>query len=144
MFADTVLKSNFIENNVWYLQGDKVGEGQSLNVLTPGRYILEADTLGCVSRDTLDIIVMTSELDISENLIVYPNPFDKDLYIKDFKEGVNEVEIYDNLGKVVFKHMVKEGEKPVSFDLEPLPPGCYTLAVSSRSRKKIFRIVKSP
>jgi hypothetical protein len=144
MVTDTVLASNYSNNNLWYHQGEKVGGGRYLSITASGSYILEVDSLGCFSRDTLEIIVMNLETPVGKSLIVYPNPSNKDIYIEDLKEMVVKIEIVNDMGQLALQQEGRTDQRLYRLGLEMLSPGRYTLIVLTRFGKKIFRIVRSP
>lgn len=97
---------------------------------------------GCSSSyDTLIYFQFTdlSEL-FNDNLVVYPNPFDSYISLKGLEDNVAEVNVIDQIGKLVGSYKIKGGEKIDLFDLKS---GVYLVEIQLNDTKIMKRIIKN-
>ena len=95
----------------------------------------EAALIKMLYRDIIPV-----EATASDNLIIYPNPFDKAICVEYSGEELKSLALYDQSGRRVFQKTV-EG---FNVCVEPnLPPGTYALVIEIANGKKYSKkIVK--
>ena len=144
VIGDTVLTSNFSENNSWYLNEKKIdGEtGSSLTLDHSGVYILRVDTLDCISEDTFEYILLNVEPSSTE--IFYPNPVQGTLLIRDSGNVVRGMEVFDTSGKRVLRweQSQKVPSTVYSIDVHNLPDGIYVGVLTTSRGKRVLRFGK--
>ncbi|NIF05558.1 S8 family serine peptidase [Chryseobacterium sp. Tr-659] len=94
-----------------------------------------ANSTTCYSLNisaTAPITAGTSAGAINTNAAIYPNPADKEITVRDAKEGDNYI-IYDYSGKVMKQGSVIRGK----VDLHTVHPGNYILKVNNKAYKFI-------
>lgn len=95
-------------------------------------------TMGMLYQTVLQVLGV-NELQ-KENLKIYPNPTTDFVYVKlDSKTKIEEAEVYDTAGRLVFKAKL-ESDK---LDLRNLNPGIYMLSFKNPEIKPI-KIIKKP
>jgi hypothetical protein len=144
MFADSLLASNYVFNNVWIFNSDTVKSagGQYLPLENPGIYTLITDTLGCRSTATFEYLPLLAE-GYRDQLYAYPNPASEVLMIGTTSQSEGSVDIVDGNGKVVIKGPEKLSERrehPIV--VRELAEGIYFVLVSSSGNKKMIRFIK--
>ena len=90
--------------------------------------------------DTIDSNKLVLGNEIKGNIYVYPNPFEKEITIKE-EEQINEVLIFDALGQKVF-HNKKNVFNLMKINLEQLTAGTYYLTLKNDSKYYIKKIHK--
>ncbi len=95
-------------------------------------------TMGMLYQTVLQVLGV-NELQ-KENRKIYPNPTTDFVYVKlDSKTKIEEAEVYDTAGRLVFKAKL-ESDK---LDLRNLNPGIYMLSFKNPEIKPI-KIIKKP
>ncbi|WP_267402610.1 MULTISPECIES: T9SS type A sorting domain-containing protein [unclassified Chryseobacterium] len=95
-------------------------------------------TMGMLYQTVLQVLGV-NELQ-KENRKIYPNPTTDFVYVKlDSKTKIEEAEVYDTAGRLVFKAKL-ESDK---LDLRNLNPGIYMLSFKNSEIKPI-KIIKKP
>lgn len=102
---------------------------------------------GCAYTDTIIVNITSvgiSVLSKTENILIYPNPVQDNLFIKlpeNFSEPVF-VTIYNEKGKELFKSD-KHVADVIKIDLTQYAKGVYFVAVESNNKKEISKIIKN-
>jgi hypothetical protein len=102
------------------------------------------DKYGCFSSDTIRLIYTNSEdLQLNDDISVFPNPFDKYLNInpKQDLRGDILVKIINTEGKAVLEKLL-EGEKLDKLDVGFLKPGMYIFEVTNNKHTQTSKILK--
>jgi len=95
-------------------------------------------TMGIVYQSVLQVLGI-AELE-KDNVKIYPNPTTDFIYVKlSSKSKIEDAEIYDLSGKLVFKTKL-ESDK---LDLRSLPQGIYMIVFKNSDLKPI-KIIKKP
>ncbi|MCZ2392695.1 MAG: right-handed parallel beta-helix repeat-containing protein [Chitinophagales bacterium] len=78
---------------------------------------------------------------LAPDFSVYPNPSKGDFTItaKDMTTPTAKIQIFDELGRMIFNHQIKEGKN--SIHLEHLPSGTYILNINSSLNTNIQKII---
>ena len=135
-------------NTINWTFGDgntSVGDSVIHNFSNEGIYqvtMTSTNSYGCSSSyDTLIYFQFTeiSEL-FSENVEVYPNPFDSYISLKGLENNVAGINVIDQIGKLVGSYKIKEGEKIDLFDLKS---GVYLVEIQLNDTKIVRRIIKN-
>lgn len=109
----------------WYLNNVAISSSNNdtLSISSNGQYFVTyANEMGClIHSDTISI----STIGISENqnlneVLLYPNPISKHLFINSFPHLVDRIEIYDLLG-----HLIISCNTSSTIDVENLIPNIY-------------------
>jgi len=138
---------------VWYTEGcgvNRIGSGPTI-IVTPTvktTYYVQATACGssttCKSI-TIDLATALDNVSISENIKIIPNPTKGKFDVLDLEVmgGDFEVQIFDNLGKIVFESKVSRVVKNISLDLSALPDGMYIVKLLNKDisiQKKVNKI----
>jgi hypothetical protein len=102
------------------------------------------DKYGCFSSDTIRLIYTNSEdLQLNDDISVFPTPFDKYLNInpKQDLRGDILVKIINTEGKAVLEKLL-EGEKLDKLDVGFLKPGMYIFEVTNNKHTQTSKILK--
>ncbi|WP_326984082.1 T9SS type A sorting domain-containing protein [Chryseobacterium sp. MYb264] len=95
-------------------------------------------TMGMLYQTVLQVLGVT-ELQ-KDNVKIYPNPTTDFVYVKlDSKTKIEEAEVYDTAGRLVFKAKLESGK----LDLRTLQSGIYMLSFKNPEIKPI-KIIKKP
>jgi len=144
IISDSVLISSYAENNQWYWNGKPLaGETNdtlifNLDVLGHGYiYVEYADSIGCTSESS--IIVSTKEIEKSERIKIFPNPFSNNLYIELFANNKITLEIFNLTGNSVLK---REMTYSGFIDLTFLPCDIYCLKITGDNLYETKKIIK--
>ncbi|MEL7122608.1 MAG: T9SS type A sorting domain-containing protein, partial [Bacteroidota bacterium] len=112
------------------------------------KFAVDGMQSGEYALSTLDPSTSTKEIDLSESLVVYPNPVNGDqlaIELGNTVDGNITIQMFDMMGRVVFfQEDVKSGFFfQDNLDLSNVPKGVYTLKVLQnnqyRSVKKVIR-----
>ena len=77
-----------------------------------------------------------------DNINVYPNPFTDEIVIEGVSESQAKVEIYNSLGQLEYKKIIKNEQQP-RFSLSFLNKGVYVLRIRQKSGMRNMKIVKN-
>lgn len=112
-------------------------EGNMINDPFPTPFYssgFDLDGIGVIHEQELNVDLIEKQ-DIS----VYPNPTSDFIKVKS-TSGVDKVEIYSTLGKLVKKYVnLQEGER---LDISSLPKGMYLVKIKSEEKNSLFKIIK--
>lgn len=134
-------------NVVWYLSyNDAINKMNALDasdLLVDGTtyYGVIVDANSCNSYPTAVKVGVTlgrNDLDL-ENLKYYPNPVDNELVIS-YVDPLENVEIYDIMGKRVFKQ--KYESKSITIDFSRFSSGTYMVKVITAQGSQFIKIIK--
>ena len=110
-----------------------------------GAYCITTDTNGCKSNSDEIICEGLPQLDESADMKLYPNPAVNSITIDivNGTTGINQVEIYDVLGRVALsKQYVHAPTGLLNLDVTTLSPGIYFVLVRTNDREYLQRMVK--
>jgi len=107
-------------------------------VITPTQNQSSSGLIGIltqVNQQQLEV----SQFEISENIVVYPNPTIATIYFKTSENLLNEnVSIYNTTGKLVLESKIENNN---SLDLNKLSSGIYLIQFSNKKFNS-FKIIK--
>jgi aminopeptidase N len=103
----------------------------------PANWIINKDN---VARDTTLVSVIAGIATNEEKVIVYPNPCDDVLYLKNVFNGSAKAEVYDLAGRLVNAAVLG---LDASLDTRMLRTGTYILKISKEDQIKRVRFVKN-
>jgi hypothetical protein len=97
-----------------------------------------------VSTDKVCQGIIEKDITVSDETLVYPNPFDDILNLNLGNNVVKtaEVNIYSTDGRIMFTTKYNNAVGPVSLDLSGLKAGLYLLKLSADNSESIFKIIK--
>ncbi len=138
--------------NFWYLNGEFIGDGQSItfNLSQVGNNELRCEMLdnyGCetIFVQTIEGLMNSSNINPSDlTFSIYPNPTPDKIRI----EGLNvlnintHVQIHDALGQQFFNQDLVKNNELLNLDLTALKPGVYFITIEVDAQKGTKRFVK--
>lgn len=140
VFSDNelrLLSSSFIIE--WYYNGELIDDTGVTKIPYNGNgnyQVIVRNELGC--ENISDIFIILNSEDISENLLVYPNPAEDFVKVKVSKKS--SLQIVDLTGKILRKQAEFNGE--ILLDLSSIPSGTYVLkAISNNDTTERILIV---
>lgn len=143
VIGDSLLISNYVSNNTWYFQGQKIEHAfNDLLMENLGIYTLEVDTLGCLSIDYYEHVV-SGLPEKTDALFMYPNPVTETLYINNISDRILCVEIFNTRGAIVKKlepYRLENDQYAIS--VGTLPSGYYMIIVTTLYEEQTFRVIK--
>jgi hypothetical protein len=136
----------------WYLNGQLVGIGAeiSLNITEPGIYelMLEISKTSCILQTTTNFaviqvtIVGDSNVDITPEFIIYPNPVFDILYVQIDHKSSNILYIFDSLGRLVYSEILnKLFKQTIQLNLNNLPSGLYRIVIEGNKKINYEKMV---
>lgn len=146
-----ILTSNMATGNQWYKDGQAItgATGSTYTVSSSGSYSVKTTASGgCVGTSDNLTMVIAGVNEVSDALVVYPNPVLSIVTI-DLSQALDAsltgVKLYDAQGNVVAssdndQSLLKPGEK--SIDLSTFKSGVYILNIASGPQVKSIRLVK--
>jgi hypothetical protein len=139
--GDTLF-SNYTDTR-WYFNGQKLADNTSqLKATLPGIYTIEVDTLGCVSRDSVEYFITKSE-EVLEATAFYPNPVETYLFIH-HPNTIKHVAIFSSLGILILQQdseQLKNSSVP-GIDVSQLADGIYEAIITDGIGEMVVRFVK--
>ena len=135
--GDTLSSYNAISYQ-WYENSTKL-DGDTLNTLVAGvtgNFSVQiTDTSGCTGTSNAVFVTVTGirEIAAGDAFNVYPNPFSGIVFIKK-GNGTNSltgVEVYDVVGRTVFRQDNMQTNNPLTLDMSYLPNGIYCLRLTT-------------
>ena len=139
-FSSYLWNTGSIQNFI-VISGDTVGFG------VHNYWLTVFNDYGCTYTDTIVVNVTSvgiSDISKTENILIYPNPVQDNLFVKlpeNFSEPVI-VTIYNEKGKEMFKsdkHIANE----IKIDFMQYAKGIYFVAIESNNKKEINKIIKN-
>jgi len=134
------------ENLQWNLNGTPISgaTGTTYTITQSGNYSVTAtNNFGCVSQSISIPVtyVGIDDLDMLNNLLVYPNPTNSDITLVSSKNSIGyNYYLSDNIGRVIMTGKI-QSEQSV-FSLSELETGLYFLTLEGKSKKTI-KIIKN-
>ena len=130
----------------WYLDGNPISgaNAATFNPTTNGEYQVFASETTCNSglfSNTIEISAVGVEELAGENLRLYPNPAQNELFVEGLpQDGIFTYQIYNNLGERADRNSgrLENQQLDVSF----LDPGLYYLLISGEAGTYRVRFVK--
>ncbi len=119
------------------------------NCTTSGTYYIGFDvpfvnTFGIYYFDDFSIVEQTSmsttEIS-SENVKIYPNPTTGIVHIDMGSEEIENVNVFDQSGRLVFNKKMNNSKK-ASVDIGNLPSGIYIMEVKTKNSKQVTKVMK--
>ncbi len=147
--GDTLISSSQYDNQ-WYRNDTllKNDTSQNLSITIPGEYwvVVNNEANGCsTSSDSMQIKTGINQLSVIGNqLSIYPNPFNNDIFIKINSSAVDikdwNLQITDELGRTVFSRLSLDYSNNI--DLSDLPCGIYFITVINKTGRAAVPVVK--
>ncbi|GAA4052578.1 hypothetical protein GCM10022389_27710 [Flavobacterium cheonanense] len=140
VFITTICKSQTLIQSV--NSGSLIASNTSLSVgeivIVPTQNQSNSGLIGIltqVNQQQLEV----SQFEISENIVVYPNPTIATIYFKTSENLLNEnVSIYNTTGQLVLESKIENNN---SLDLNKLSSGIYLIQFSNKKFNS-FKIIK--
>jgi len=140
-----ILHSDAVTGNQWYNEGVLISGAisQDYTILANGDYYVIVSLDGCDSDSSNHIFINDAgfgNIEINNLLQVYPNPFTNELIIE--IEGNNDVislEIFNSIGKVVFKGNVLE---KIIVSTANFSDGVYLIKLEDGNSFELTKIIK--
>jgi len=116
-----------------------------LDINQTGTYKVEAQSISSTCKkmsEPLVVSILALE-DISNELVVYPNPMQNRLQIDLPKQmqGSKVVAITDLSGRILYKHTYNQ-ENQLEIAVDKLPKGMYLLEVKNEYYKAVRKLMK--
>lgn len=141
-----IISTTAVGNYQWYLENQKIEGATNQNLAVPktGNYTLKiTNDGGCSSQfsNTVYIVMTaTNELKFTENISVYPNPYNDVINIKGLTGNETTIQVYDSFGKIAHtKNVISDS---YSVNLSELPSGVYYLKLISEYGTTNYKIIK--
>ena len=105
------------------------------------------DANSCSQNTSITINVSTctdiEQLTIlnSENIIIFPNPANKILNVES-ENHIKSIEVFDMVGKLIFKQNYLDNINQTNIDLEYLPSGVYSIIIKNQTNSVRKRFIK--
>jgi ligand-binding sensor domain-containing protein len=112
-----------------------------LSLIIKGNYIYAGTQLG-VWKHQLYEVTGIKEINNDNNITVYPNPADKQIQIISNPCSVNNVELYNLLGEIIYSSPAAVNQSPVTINIEDIPSGVYIVKVETEKGEIIKKFVK--
>jgi para-nitrobenzyl esterase len=77
-----------------------------------------------------------------DDVLIYPNPANNHFGVRSSEVGVDEIEIYDMFGKIIFNQKLITYNQSQTFDISDLPSGIYMVKIFSGNRESYTKLVK--
>lgn len=119
----------------WYLDGSPIpgAIGQNVTILGNGAYVvIVTDANGCSSESAPHIITSVSQLITSQEIKIYPNPTNNQLYINFKNENIGKdisLSIFNSLGQSVFNTSIITTNSQYIIPIDYLPSGIFYLRI---------------
>ncbi|MTI20579.1 T9SS type A sorting domain-containing protein [Fulvivirga sp. RKSG066] len=133
------LASNYSEGNQWYLNGEPIATTQEILPMESGLYELEVILNDCVARTSLQFEVTGLDIDLTKELVIFPNPF-QDKFKISSQSLIQSIEIYGTKGNKIYTQALNTKEYEVNS--QKLSKGVYIVRVITNDDVILSRIVK--
>ena len=130
----TVAKTGNYEFVNWTKEGVEVSTDAEYTFITP---IGDMELVANFRETTLDIE------EINSGVEVYPNPTDGQLIIDNGELTIDNVEIFDLLGKTVFQLSTLNSQLSTQIDISHLPTGVYFIQIQTENGMIVRKVVKN-
>lgn len=116
---------------------------ESFTPLINGSYAVQVTVGSCVDTSDCQLInsVGIETLSSSENVFVYPNPFNQSFTIELNNSNFNKLSIQNALGQLIEVRLI-EGEK-IEIDAADFRSGIYFIQLESATDSKVIKLVKN-
>ncbi len=152
-FATCVVKAQTVTPTVYSNQGGyNVAAGGSIS-WTIGEPVSETYTTSTnkttmgFHQPELGVATLIKQQGNDVELLVFPNPVRESLTVSfnDLENGVYKMELFDDLGKMVFKTEteIKADSKMVNLNMSQYAAGNYYLRVANPNLNKTVKIIKT-
>jgi hypothetical protein len=135
-------------NYRWFRDGQflvATNNSNELDINQTGTYSVEAQSTNSACRNTSEPLVVSilALEDISNDLLVFPNPMQNNLQINLPKQmqGSKAVIITDLSGKVLYKQVHQE-DSQIDISANKLPKGMYLLEIKNEQYKAVRKLMK--
>lgn len=135
-------------NYRWFRDGTLLANTNTVNefyINQTGTYTVEAQSKINTCKKTSDPLVVSilALEDVSNDLLVYPNPMQNHLQIRLPKQmqGNNVVVITDLSGKVLYRQIHQENNQ-IDLSVSKFPKGMYLLEIKNEQHKAVRKLVK--
>lgn len=112
-----------------------VGKTSSFNSLPENIYLIKTDSVGNTDPN---VVSSVNEIEVTDNILVYPNPAKTAIFIKlskSFSLESTYVQLSDIIGRKVYKilaNRIQQGNV-LELPIENIPSGYYLLTLNSKS-----------
>jgi hypothetical protein len=126
------LSSNYSNSNQWFLDGTLLLNDtlSSIDINANGNYtVCYTNSNGCSACSDPFVITSLNNISIQNKFVVYPNPFNELVYIKNANSSnqLINVALYDNAGKMIYLN--EEFNTSDEIKLADLAKGVYFLKI---------------
>ena len=126
------LSSNYSNSNQWFLDGTLLLNDtlSSIDINANGNYtVCYTNNNGCSACSDPFVITSLNNISIQNKFVVYPNPFNELVYIKNANNSnqLINVALYDNAGKMIYLN--EEFNTSDEIKLADLAKGVYFLKI---------------
>jgi hypothetical protein len=142
------LESSETVGNNWYLNGVEIpnAKGKVFTPTTAGSYSVKVIKDGCISEMSVaKDFVYDPKVNVGTELTVYPNPSSGVFTLRLETEALEDItfEVYDLMGKVLFKDTIKRinGQFKGTVDFKPNASGVYLLRVQHGNNRYVKKLV---
>jgi len=143
------LKSNAVEGNQWYLNGNPIDDAteQTYIPTETGNYTLAATVDGCVAKtsEVYSFVYRPGAAEIGENVVVFPNPSaDKFIIAADLITTDNVTfEVYDILGNTITTGAINKhnGLYENAIDMKLYASGVYFIRLTKNGESKVSKLI---
>lgn len=128
--------------NQWFFNGIAIN-GATDTIYTPtisGNYSVQVTVNGCTSHRSHDFAYVVTAINdpvLDSKVLVFPNPFNEKLVIKNNSNEPLQVQLYDLLGKKVLSKTIGTGSRELN--LNTLAKGAYVLKLTSIRTGEMIR-----
>jgi len=135
------LSSSAASGNQWLLNGQNISgqTGTSITVTDPGSYSVLVQVDDCKS-DNADAVplVVTGDLNKSEQVVIYPNPSSDVVYIRGVEGNLNQIFVRDALGRQMNIATAERSADTIAVSVTSFSPGTYFMTL--KTEKGIYRV----
>lgn len=142
--TNSILYSSAASGNQWYLDGVLI-PGATDTKYTPlkgGSYTVASTVCGATS-DPVQVIINGIYETSQQELVLYPNPSDGKFFISDNGKKIQQLQVFDALGKMVCQKECTLVDSTYPFDLSELNEGVYCLKFTSGEGYTTARLLLS-
>jgi hypothetical protein len=144
----TVLDANTLTVNSsegiqWYFNNNLIEGAVNPDLVADksGTYSVTVTTSGCPVTSELEFLVTGNDEIQTSEIIVYPMPVDRYLYVKNKILTTNDILLIDNLGRVKSANAFREGES-ISVDMAGFSSGIYYLQALLKGKPYRYKVIK--
>lgn len=125
----------------WYTAKTLITLGEGLHKIRTV-FAGDGDNLMNVNWFELTDPSVTAITDSPEYIRVFPNPVGEVLHVFSADRKLQEINVMDNLGKIVLSKNIKREERGVDLDMSSLPNGIYFVSIVSVESIHVVKILK--